>query len=219
MQKDAIAICAAGKSEHLLDDVGAALGARFDDVENLSRSAGSISPRRTGSGHHDGDQNVVEIVGHAAGESADALEALRAEELFLDLFLLGDVGVDDELGFRLAMLVADEGPTAADDNGVALFGEVTAFARPDAGLEKGALRGEDIGWLFLIEEIPAQPPARLLGGPAVEDFGAVIPKLDAIIHVAHCDGVVGEVEQIGLLHQFPLGLQEAGQVSEGSRRS
>ena len=51
-----------------------------------------------------------------------------------------------------------------------------------------------------MEEIAAQSPARLLGGPAVEDFGAVIPKLDAIIHIAHHDGVVGEVEEIGLLH-------------------
>ena len=67
-----------------------------------------------------GTRILLEIVGHAAGESADALESLCAEELFLDRFLFGDIGVDHELGFWLAMLVANQSPTAADDHSAAL---------------------------------------------------------------------------------------------------
>ena len=136
MQKNAIAIRPPGKSEHLLDDVSAAMSTRFYDVEESFPLGGIHVTAQNGSSHHDWDQNVVEIVGDAAGESADTLEPLRAEELFLDLFLLGHVGGNDELGFWFTMLIADEGPPAADDNEHALFRKVTAFTRPGASLEQ-----------------------------------------------------------------------------------
>src|ERR1700730_3484339 len=112
--------------------------------------------------------------------------------------LLSHVCRDDELGFRRAMLVANECPAASDDDGVALFGEVTAFARPSASLKQRALC-KNLNGLLVIEEIGTRLAAHLLGTPAVEVFGAAIPKLNAVIHPTHHDGVLGEVEEVGLL--------------------
>ncbi len=46
--------------------------------------------------HNNGCENVVEVVGDAAGESADAFHPLGAQKLSLEFFLRRDVGIDNQ---------------------------------------------------------------------------------------------------------------------------
>jgi|GEM_PF-3730022 len=92
-----------------------------------------------GRGEEDGREDVVEIVGDAGGEHAEAFEALGAEELFLDAFPLGDVGGDDEAALEFAAGVAEDGDAAVEDDGAAVAVVELDFAAPVfAGADGGA---------------------------------------------------------------------------------
>lgn len=57
-------------------------------------------------GHQDGVQEVVEVVGDAAGQNADAFQTLRAQQLGLKLYSLGHICIDDQNALGLAVVVA-----------------------------------------------------------------------------------------------------------------
>jgi hypothetical protein len=46
--------------------------------------------------HENWRKRVVQIVRHAAGQRADGIHALRAEELGFELFLVCDIAVDEQ---------------------------------------------------------------------------------------------------------------------------
>ena len=124
-----------------------------------------------------GHEGVVQIVGDAADERAEAFEALGAEELFLQLLALGDVGVDDEQGFGLARLVADERGTGLDDDGFVVPGKFGKFADPFAAfLEASDGLPELIGRRLSVKKQFAYIFANRLGGiPPVNPLGAFVP--------------------------------------------
>ncbi len=51
----------------------------------------------------DGGQDIIEIVGYAAGKGADALHLLGMAELFFELLILGDVSADAQYTEELAL--------------------------------------------------------------------------------------------------------------------
>ena len=116
LEQHALAFHAARKGEHLLDDARAAFRAALDDVQHLQRVLVLEFPAQDAAGHQDRRQDIVQVVGNAAGQRADALEALRAEELRLELLRLGHIGIDHQHGFRLAVVVAHQRPAAVDDD-------------------------------------------------------------------------------------------------------
>ena len=85
------ALVAAGEGEHLPHHVGAARGALVDHRDRGDRlRIARLRPQQIGA-HQDRREHVVEIVGDAAGERADALHALGAQEVRLELLALADV--------------------------------------------------------------------------------------------------------------------------------
>src|SRR3954462_3409935 len=68
LKKQPCSLSASRKSEHLLNNVRSALGANFHDGEDLFVVGRQIGPAQDGRSHQDWGQNVVQVVGHAAGE-------------------------------------------------------------------------------------------------------------------------------------------------------
>ena len=73
-------------------------------------------------------------MGDAAGEGADALQPLRAQELLLELAVLGDVGIDREDIAWLADGIQQQGPASFHDDLAAIAGDLSQLAEPLAGL-------------------------------------------------------------------------------------
>ena len=66
-------------------------------------------------------QEIVEVVRNATGQLSNGFHFLRLAELLFQLLTLGDIGVDDQLGLRMAGIVAQEGPTTFRDHRFSVF--------------------------------------------------------------------------------------------------
>ena len=64
----------------------------------------------------------------AAGKRANTFEALRPQELGLELFLFGNVRVDSEHGPRCAIIISDERGARIDNHLAPIFAAVFDFA-------------------------------------------------------------------------------------------
>ena len=78
LQEQTLSLSAAGESQDLLDDVGAALSAGFDRRKDRFVVGIHFGAAEHGCSHQDRSQNVIQVMG-AARESADAFQPLRAE--------------------------------------------------------------------------------------------------------------------------------------------
>ena len=82
---------ARAKVAHLAHEGGPAIGALLDGIEDaLSAFVGNLHAQEL-DGHQDGREHVVQVMGNAAGEGADAVHALGAQVLVEDFFVFGDV--------------------------------------------------------------------------------------------------------------------------------
>src|SRR6185295_3806886 len=83
-------------------------------------------------------EEVVEVVGHAPGQSADGLDLLRLPELLLELAALGDVAEDGEVaagkevGARRELQLADAA-VGPDDPQLALGAALPPEGGPGGG--------------------------------------------------------------------------------------
>ena len=96
LDRDAFAGDAAPEGQHLFDETCAALHVGFQGVQQfLPVGVGDFFLEQL-DGDEERRQHVVEVVGDAAGQGAEAFHALGAQELGFQFFLFGDVGVDDQ---------------------------------------------------------------------------------------------------------------------------
>ncbi len=151
--------------------------------------------------HADEDrrQGIVQIMGDAAGERADAFQAPGALDLLLNLLTLGEIGVDDEDGLRGLMGVPNEFPAAQHGNDTAILAGLTQFPAPFARFHQFSLDGGYSGNVILVIKLLKTYAPGFLGGPSKQLFGSLVPVADAAIEVAHINGVGGQIEQGGLL--------------------
>ena len=96
----AIIIQPAREGQHLADQVGAAPRARRHHVQQRAVFLRADPQLEQVDRHHDRGEHVVEVVGDAAGEHADAAEPLGMQELVLQALLLGDVAPGRQHGGR-----------------------------------------------------------------------------------------------------------------------
>jgi hypothetical protein len=127
----------AREGQQLADQVGGAHARLADLVEALVRRvADRVAVQQLVQAQLDGGQQVVEVVGHAAGQLADGLHLLRLGQLQLHLLLLGHVdqiGHDAVFG-AVQIEVGDPGGIA----GQAHLERAGACLRLQAGLGLGA---------------------------------------------------------------------------------
>src|SRR5260221_4187009 len=91
IDRNALSLHAAGKAEHLLDQVCAMPGAGVKRLEEFPCALVVHEVLQYLYREHDGSEHVVEIVCDAAGEGTDALHALRTKNLLLELLALGEI--------------------------------------------------------------------------------------------------------------------------------
>ena len=132
LQRDPGAFDPPGKGQHLLDELSPAPGAAFHHVKHRQALRRGIELLQQADAHHDRSKEIVEVVGDAAGEGADALHPLGAEKLLLELLALGDVGLDQENRLWPALGVPQQGPAALQDKPRAVFRDLPDFPAPDA---------------------------------------------------------------------------------------
>ena len=65
-------------------------------MQHAGRVLGKLLALEQFHADHNGHQRVVQVVRDAADQDAEAFKPLSAEKLFLELFVLGNIGVDDE---------------------------------------------------------------------------------------------------------------------------
>ena len=196
---------APSESKDLLDDFGPAFDAQFDASDGLFPLLRQDVPAQVTGGHENGRQDVIEVVGHAGGQGADALDALGAQELGLELFLFGDVGVNDKDGAGLAVLVPQEGPTAGNRHFLAAVGVFAQFAGPLAVGQQGLLGGRQRRFVLFGKKGGHLIADGARGAPAIEAFGSFVPETDFAAEVLHQNGVAGQIQQSGLFSNPVLG--------------
>src|SRR5215510_4515595 len=94
LQRDVFTLDPAGEREHLFDHLASAHGVCMKDVEQALAAFVIETHLQQLHRGEDRREHVVQVVCDAAGERADALHTLRAQELRFETFLFGDVADD-----------------------------------------------------------------------------------------------------------------------------
>ena len=189
----------AREAEELPGQRRAALGGVADAAEVLVRRVVAFE---LGAGHldvaEDGRQQVVEVVGDAAGEAADALHLLGLQELRFEPLALGDVLHHAEHADRLAAIVGVGLPLRGHPPRLVVrrvrVGDGVVADHPELDVERQAL-GDGV-------------PHRVVEAGAVlgmdqleEDLEA--QRLAALHHVEDAGGVAGPAHGVVLQVQVP----------------
>ena len=80
--------------------------------------------------HDDRSKDVVQVVGKAACERADAFQTLGSQNLLFEFLLLCDVRRDDKNGVVVSIFVAHKAPAALDDHLFEVFRELAQLTKP-----------------------------------------------------------------------------------------
>jgi hypothetical protein len=190
--------CAAAEGEELADELGRAVGRGEDEVDVGHERVRRVQrlPDQLGPSHDDGEQ-VVEVVGDAAGKSPDRFHLLGLPELlfpvpegFLRALAGGDLAGDREAAHDVA-LPDDAGEARLDPDGAAVLADQLGLEeRREAWLVAGGvepaerlarpLRGEQ-GEQRAVAELLEAAPGELLGAPvAMDDLALRVHQEDTV---------------------------------------
>ena len=130
-----------------------------------------------------GGEDVVEIVGNAAGQGTERFHLLGLAELAFERQPLGDVGGDHHHVFHLAVRVDDRvGGQRHGPAGVVVFGGPSGLAGPEGGdgraVAAGAGGGAELGDQLVAVERLAVAPFLLACGPVGPDHAQVAVEHD-----------------------------------------
>ncbi len=206
-----IEILPPGESEHALGEGSAAFGALHGVVEKRDQ-IGIVGQAfsQDFEASHDRHQQIVEVVGDAAGQLADRFHLLRLEKLLaglrqglLGLQLFGDVAGDLGETQDRTVIAVDGVDDDMCPEPCAVLALSPAFlfeaAFASGGIEAD-LRFAALPILFGIElrEVLADD---LVGGISLDALGASIPIADIALRIEHVERVVRDAlhEQLKLL--------------------
>ena len=194
---DALPPC---ECQQLAGEGGAALGRPFDR-RYRPLAFGIVANRflqrvKTAADDH---QEIVEIMGHAAGQLAERVELLRFRELLLHLLELelgfaalgnvpGDLGEADELAVLVDGVDDDAGPEEG-----AVLADAPAFLLV-AALFPGNAQGAErlaVGAVDFGIEAGEMLPDDFVGRVALDPLAADVPARDHAGRVQHVQRVVG----------------------------
>ena len=78
IQRDSPSFDPAGKHQDLFHEICAPFRARFKSSQSGNRTGVLVPVAQELNAHHDRGQHIVEVMGDAAGEAAETLQALRS---------------------------------------------------------------------------------------------------------------------------------------------
>jgi hypothetical protein len=195
IQHDPLTFQAAGEQEHLADDIGPAGGTGFQRLQQSQLSRFLRAFLEQLHGHHDGGQHIVQIMGQAAGERADAFQTLGPQQLDLQFLFFRDVGVDHQNGLGGAIPPAHQIPLAVHHQLAARAIFLPQLAGPFVVRLHG-LQGPD-GFVRIQGQLQFRDgPAPDLGhAPAIQMVRPLIPVEDPAGEIAHINRLLRDVQQ------------------------
>ena len=189
----------AGKAEQLLGQLGAPLPGIENVLEHTPGAAGVVTVDGQAGGAEDDGQQVVEVVGQAAGQLAEGLEFLRLEQLGAHgvqlqrgIPAIGDVARDLGQADDLALLVANDVHRGQGPELRAILAYAPALILRHSllqGLAQQAF-GAAVGTIFGGEEQGEMLADHLVGAIALDPLGTGVPRHHMAIWVEHVDGIV-----------------------------
>ena len=213
LQGNALPLDAPGEGQDLADDAGSPLRTRLHRGQHVPFGVGLCLIPQDGRGHENRGQDVVEIVGDATGQRAQAFEPLRLQEARIELLLFGDVRVDRKDRSRLALLVAHERQPAEHVHHPSALGILPSLSGPASLLEHH--RGQRLrGGGIRVDQLGGLAIQRLGASPAINPLRTLVPIEDRVVEGRHINGVIGGVEQGGLLPHFFLRLFALGDLPQ-----
>ena len=131
---------------------------------------------------------------HAVGQTGERVVKRQALDLALGGLALADVGVDGQHRMVLTQIVFHQRPAPFHMDGAAVAVPLHDFAVPLAMLQGGLggaakLRG------VVVQQGLDRLAQHLHLRPAIKPLCALVPVDDAVLQIAHDDGVLGLVEQ------------------------
>ena len=126
-----------GEGQHLPNHRGTAFGGGFDQAEQFGPVFLGVHLVQHLDGHEDGREGVVEVVGDASGQRADALQALGSGHLLFAEFFLGEILLDgDEVmdSFRIVVNGCDGDPLGIE---ASVLAAVDHFRVPNLASQDG----------------------------------------------------------------------------------
>ena len=144
----------------------------MDDLDALQRlrPVGQIRRQQLAVAVDDGKQ-VVEIMGHAAGEPPDRIEPLGVHQGLLQAALFGDIPVVRDHVQRPALGRGDDAEIPRRVDHAAILSPQVALTRIRLARPRGFLPEQDffdVGFIPMDETMPA---AHQRGGGVARDFG------------------------------------------------
>ena len=195
------ATCASRKRENATNHFCATLSRASQDGEHLLAIRFRKLLFKHLRGHKYGREYVVEVMGYATRQSANTLDALGAQELFLQFLLRSDVGADGEDRFGFAGGVANQRPMGMHKQLAPGFGSLLNIAGPFASFVHNLYGFREPGKIR-IKEFFGAAPENLGPGPSMKPLGALAPVPHNASHLGDNDCVLGQVKQNGLLTQL-----------------
>ena len=182
----------AGEGEQLPREVGGAIGELHDVFEEFADRARDLRlAQGEGGVALDAGEQVVEFMGDAPRQRADALHFLRLHQLPMHLLVLGDVAIDaDEVG-HLPADVEDRGKGEGGIEQRAVLALVDELSLPAAAFVEGAPNfADEVGGLpIAVEKLagvlaehfdPAEAEHAFQGAVDVEHDAVQIGDEDAV---------------------------------------
>ena len=167
-------------------------------------------------------QQIVEVVGDAAGESSDGVHLLRLAELLLEISPLGKVDGDGHESEHSPSLVANGRGREQSGEGLAGLSLHQEFARPGAA---GRAALDDLRAVLAQEWRRGQLLNFLaycfFSGPSVEQLGELVPEDHNAFRICRDDRLLHCVEQLRLESDRgfrPRSFRDVGHCSDHSHR-
>ena len=170
-------------------------------------------------GHHDRREHIVQIMRQPAGERADAFEALAAKQLRFQLFLVGDVAIDDENGLGFAVRLAHQRPAAVNGQLVPVAGFLFHLARPRVLVLHGLQRAGGFKWIVRRHQFVSGAARGFRRRPAVKPRRARVPINNAVGKIADENRVAGDVQQRRLRTNLLVGADVFGDVLQAHQHA
>ncbi len=148
----------------------------------------------------DGQENVVEVVGDAAGERSQRFQFLRTRLKFFRVPPRSDVRIYLENADRRALRVAVDHPLTGHVDGTAVARAVVQFSFPNPGGSQQLIDHPQRSGELRLQKFMRIAPQRFFFGVAVNLLRPAAPQHDAAVQVTHHHR--GQVQQACLLLQF-----------------
>ena len=228
LDRPALRLMAAAEGEEAFHQIARPpRGTQDGFVELLGRAIVGIGQQRQLGVADDRRQEVVELVGHSAGQRADRLPLLRLQELALKLQPVelglapgGDVVRRADDADHLAGGVAEGKDARLHEDARAVLAEILALVAKFAAVRGGAHAQPRVGpHLLGGHPLPEGAPEHLLGRPAVELGRAAAPVGDDALEVGADDRLLDARQHLGVAVEDLLLAVAIGQIHRDAQQA